>query len=453
LNRSPGTTSPNPGAAIVQRGPSAAGQSGASRPSGAGSFSARHGGAPTTPSFSGRSSPSSAGHVRTNTLPSSFGNRSHGGTNLGGSGSALAGSGSFAHRYAWNNGGAGRGSNGSFAGARSPLTSTLRKDSGTWNGSNNWNGSNSWNGDNYRSGYDNWNRNGNWNGSGYGNRYASYRPGLRYSPYGYGGYGYGLGGFGSGFGLGYGYGPYRYGYGFGNAYPYGLVGGLVSRLLFGGYGLGYGGFGGYGLGYGGYGNYGPFAGAYGYGSTTSTYYSPTYVTNVPATTTDPNVLPAASDFSAQGEAAFRNGDYDGAVRNWQHAIVDDPQNATLALMIGQALFAQGKYEEAAGAVQAALQNMPPEQWNVVVANAGELYGLPAVYADQVKTLEAAAAQTPSPDKHFLLGYHHGFLGDPARAVQDLDAGLALAPQDAVMRQLRDTMQAKFAAATAAKTDI
>jgi hypothetical protein len=332
----------------------------------------------------------------------------------------------------------------------------------------------------YRAGY-----------AGLANVAGGYVPGLRYNAYGYGGFpvaraavgtavgvssraavgatslvgsllygGYGYGGYG-----GYGYSPYGYGYGY---RPVAWAASLVARVLFGpwryGYGAGYG-YGPYqyAYGYGGYDDYGGYPMTTNYTSYTS---APTYVTEQPVVpvetapppTTETPAQPAANDYALLGESAFRNGDNAGAVRQWQHAIVDDPQNATLVLLIGQALFAQAKYDEAAGAVQAALANMPAEQWGIVVANAGELYGDPAAYAAQVAALEAAAlkasaAKSASPARQFLLGYYHGFLGDAARAVAELNQGLQLAPQDETMRKLRDLMQAKVAAATAPKTSI
>ena len=90
--------------------------------------------------------------------------------------------------------------------------------------------------------------------------------------------------------------------------------------------------------------------------------------------------------------------------------------------------------------------MPQEQWDVVVANAPELYGDPAKLTTQVAALEAAAVKTPGPASQFLLGYYHGYMGNPARAVTDLDQGIKLQPQDQLMQKLRDVMQAKVAAA-------
>lgn len=49
-------------------------------------------------------------------------------------------------------------------------------------------------------------------------------------------------------------------------------------------------------------------------------------------------------FAAKGEASFKAGDYAGAVYAWRHAVIDDPQNPVIAMMLGQALFATGKYD-------------------------------------------------------------------------------------------------------------
>jgi tetratricopeptide (TPR) repeat protein len=294
-------------------------------------------------------------------------------------------------------------------------------------------GGNGWNGGRY----------GNWNG-GYGN-YGNYGNSNRY---GYGRYGYNRYGYGGlayrglglvGYGLnylgvgGWGYNPYGYGYNWG--YPWGY---LASRVLFTFRPF-------LGWGYGGYGN-----GGYG-NSYATTYYSSTYApvttttampidTSVP--TPDPSVAAASGDFATQAEADFQAGNYDSAVRNWQHALVDDPNNATLVMLMSQGLFATGKYDEAAGALQAALQGVPQDKWNTVVGNYRELYGNVEDYTKQLRALETASEKTESPAMQFLLGYHYGYLGFPKEAVRELDKGLKLAPEDMLARQLRDQFAPK-----------
>ena len=48
----------------------------------------------------------------------------------------------------------------------------------------------------------------------------------------------------------------------------------------------------------------------------------------------------AIQFDQSGEQAFRAGQYAAAAYNWRHALVDDPSNGTLAMMLAQALFAK-----------------------------------------------------------------------------------------------------------------
>ena len=47
------------------------------------------------------------------------------------------------------------------------------------------------------------------------------------------------------------------------------------------------------------------------------------------------------DFSVQGEVDFKQGKYRSAVQNWRHALVDDPRNGAIVLLLSQALFALG----------------------------------------------------------------------------------------------------------------
>src|SRR5262249_10030746 len=149
-------------------------------------------------------------------------------------------------------------------------------------------------------------------------------------------------------------------------------------------------------------------------------------------------------FAAQGEADFKAGDYKGAVYAWRHALVDDPQNAVLGMMLAQALFANGQFDEAAGATQMAMQMLPKDQWGVVASNYKDLYGNPQEYTDQLRALEKAVKAKPdNPATRFLLGFHYAYLGFPKEAVDQLDRGIKIAPQDEGAKQLRNEMRAKL----------
>ncbi len=209
-------------------------------------------------------------------------------------------------------------------------------------------------------------------------------------------------------------------YGFG--YPF---------FLFGfPFGYGYGGYGGYGYGgygYGGYGNYG------GYG------YPASYTTAQPTS----DQLASATDFTNQGEEAFQAGRYQEAVQKWQHALVDNPNNGGLMLLLSQGLYATGQFEPAAGALQLAMQMLPQSQWNTVVANYRELYPNIQNYTDQLRVLEKARTDKPNdPGLRFLLGYHYGYLGYPKEAVTELDKGIAIQPKDQLAVELRNVFAEK-----------
>jgi tetratricopeptide (TPR) repeat protein len=161
-------------------------------------------------------------------------------------------------------------------------------------------------------------------------------------------------------------------------------------------------------------------------------------------TTSPAQTSTTGGFAEKGEAAFKSGDYAGASQQWRHAIVDNPQSPLLGLMLGQSLFAEGKYADAAGILQSSLMQIPKDKWGTVVANSRELYGNYMDYTTQLRSLETAAAAKPDdPGMRFLLGYHYAYLGYPKQAVDQLDKVIKQVPSDQVAQQLRSEMAAKL----------
>jgi hypothetical protein len=241
---------------------------------------------------------------------------------------------------------------------------------------------------------------------------------------GLGGYG-GLGGFGFGpSGMGYG------GLGFlpfgGMGYGYGGLGGLG----------GYGGYGGYGGGYGGYGGGGYGGGGYG------TYGSAGYGTNGYADGYSGGTSPAGAqgiDFAGLGEQDFRARRYMAAISDWQHALVDDPQNGGVLLLLGQALFAVGRYDDAAGATELGMRFLPEHQWGAVISNFRELYTDDS-YTTQLRALEASVRAEDSAAKRFLLGFHYGFLGYPKTSVKQLNRAIEINSKDKLAGELRKLMK-------------
>jgi len=129
---------------------------------------------------------------------------------------------------------------------------------------------------------------------------------------------------------------------------------------------------------------------------------------VPSETAPP--LPSAESteqavsFAQQGEMDFKDGRFDLALRNWRHAIVDDPRNGGLVLLVAQALFQTGKYAEAAGAVQHGLAMLPTDQWGTVLGNYTRLYGDTQPFVDSLRDLEKRRKEKrDNPTVRSLLG--------------------------------------------------
>jgi tetratricopeptide (TPR) repeat protein len=225
---------------------------------------------------------------------------------------------------------------------------------------------------------------------------------------------------------------------FGQTSPFGLSGGWLRHrhhafpwFAFG-YGLGYG------L-------------PLGYASDFSAYapdYAPPIAppgTDLPAEIEPPSEsLGRAIDYAQRGEIDFHNGQYDEAVRNWRHALVDQPNNGGLVLLLGQGLFQTANFAEAAGVVQHGLAMLPQDQWGVVVGKYARLYGSTGDYTAALRTLEKARNDNPrDPALRFLLGYHYAYLGYPKEAMRELVELVKLAPGDAIARKIRDAAAAKL----------
>ena len=151
---------------------------------------------------------------------------------------------------------------------------------------------------------------------------------------------------------------------------------------------------------------------------------------------------SADESIREGEDAMRAGKYREALSHWQHALVDAPRNGGALLLVAQALFALGKFDDAAGAVQMGMQTLPEDDWGMVVKNFDQLYPEPGEYRKQLKRLEEARGQKDdNPALRFLSGYHYGFLGHRDQALSELDVALQLQPKDEGAKKLREIFAA------------
>ena len=157
------------------------------------------------------------------------------------------------------------------------------------------------------------------------------------------------------------------------------------------------------------------------------------------------------DFATRGEQEFKAGQYDRATKSWKHAVLDDPENGVLLMLLSQSMFAEGKFNEAAGALQRSLMSEDPENWGVVTKNYRELYTNIGDYTTQLRVLEKARKEKPEePGLRFLLGYHYGYLGYPEDAIVELDKAIELAPEDELSTKLRDAFKDQVAKKSGAK---
>ena len=124
--------------------------------------------------------------------------------------------------------------------------------------------------------------------------------------------------------------------------------------------------------------------------------------------------------------------------------MDDPQNAVLVLLLSQGLFATGHFEEAAGATQAAMRNLPKEHWGAVINRYHDLYGNQKDYTKQLRALEKAFNAKPNdPGLRFLAGYHYGYLGFYKQSMEQLERVLQIEARDEVAKQLLEEIKGKF----------
>jgi tetratricopeptide (TPR) repeat protein len=153
--------------------------------------------------------------------------------------------------------------------------------------------------------------------------------------------------------------------------------------------------------------------------------------------------PQLLTFEGQAEADFKAAKYEAAIRNWRHALVDKPDNGGVIILLAQAMFATGRYDEELALTEQAMKLLPQEKWGEVVTHYTELYRGNQDYTDQLRALEKARKAHDSPELRFLLAYHYGYLGYAKEAVRELDKALASAPDHPRMKQLREIFAKKL----------
>ncbi|MBM3956010.1 MAG: tetratricopeptide repeat protein [Planctomycetes bacterium] len=284
--------------------------------------------------------------------------------------------------------------------------------------------------------------------------------------YGYGGYGYGYGGYGGGWGNAWNTGYVNPSYGWYNGcwsgnWGNGYYGGWGAPLAFGaatwglssllsGWGLGYG------VGYG-----ASYVNPY-YSTVPQTvvasspydYSQPivvnNYVTNDGATsssdsqggsgaTATATAQPAENQATALFDAAlakFKAGDYSAALAGCDKAVKLSPGDSVIHEVRALALFALGRYPEAAATLNAVLASAPGMDWTSM----SSLYGSVDAYTAHLRKLEAACKASPGDAAaHFVLAYHYLVGGHVDLAREALAVVVAKQPGDLVAKRILEAL--------------
>jgi tetratricopeptide (TPR) repeat protein len=147
---------------------------------------------------------------------------------------------------------------------------------------------------------------------------------------------------------------------------------------------------------------------------------------------EPTRPAAETNYAQSGMEHFQAGRYPEAVRALRHAVVDDPRNGGLLALTGQALFASGSLNEAAGALQQSLAAMPETQWVDASSRVAKL-----APAEATEALRKAIDKDPnSPGLRFLAAYQSFGQADYKQAQTHLDALLKVAPDDTLSKKFQ-----------------
>ena len=141
----------------------------------------------------------------------------------------------------------------------------------------------------------------------------------------------------------------------------------------------------------------------------------------------------SNEFQSQALDAFRQGEYQQAVRLATHAIVDDPKSADAHLLLSLALFAAGQYRGAAMEAHAVVALGMTPDWAMVA----DIYNNNVdPYTTQLRALESFVRGNPkTPEGRFLLGFQYMIDGHRDVARDQFLQALQLAPRDHLAAQL------------------
>ena len=136
--------------------------------------------------------------------------------------------------------------------------------------------------------------------------------------------------------------------------------------------------------------------------------------------------------------AFMQGDYKTALAQVDQAIAQVPNDTVLHEFRGLALFALGRYKEAAAADYAVLSAGPGWDWTTLSG----LYPNVDVYTEQLRALEQYAKSHPAASEaRFLLAEHYLTCGYTDAAAAQFKEVVQLNPKDQLSAQLLNSISA------------
>ncbi len=131
-------------------------------------------------------------------------------------------------------------------------------------------------------------------------------------------------------------------------------------------------------------------------------------------------------------SAFKQSDYEEALKRVDEAIGLLPSDATLHEFRALVLFAKGEFQQAAAAIYAVLAVGPGWSWETVAG----LYTDTSTYTSQLRTLEGYVRANPTDAAAmFLLAYHYITMGHLTEAVTMLERVSMKLPDDQLTDQL------------------
>ena len=130
--------------------------------------------------------------------------------------------------------------------------------------------------------------------------------------------------------------------------------------------------------------------------------------------------------------SFKKGNYAAALAGCDKALRLTPKDSVIHEVRGLALFALGRYPEAAATLNAVLASAPGMDWTTVSG----LYNSVDTYSAQLRKLEDYCQGHPEDAAaHFVLAYHYLVGGHTDDAAEALRVVVAKQPDDAVAKQL------------------